>query len=135
MDSYNYLNVQVLATIPSSTNKVGSTCSPLHSILSTKNEGQLVYVHALDSSVLWSLYNFTKSKAEMEMVWMNKINGNTPHRDFNNVMIGEYESLPYEGYDREAHQLQIASTASFFITLGHGSPPNSSGSTVIAQPA
>lgn len=31
---------------------------------------------------------------------------------------------------KKNHQLQMASTESFFITLGHGSPPKSSGATV-----
>lgn len=33
-------------------------------------------------------------------------------------------------YCTSVHQLQMASTASFFITRGHGSPPKASGNTV-----
>lgn len=46
----------------------------------------------------------------------------------------EFAKLEFGQGMMRAHQLQMASTASFFMIFGHGSPPKSSGSTVIAQP-
>lgn len=43
------------------------------------------------------------------------------------------ESLFHLFSEVENHQVQMASTESFFITFGHGSPPKISGETVTAH--